>query len=254
MHARMQWCNAADQLRPRGPELAGLMHGSRRCACLYGIPDGAPRQDPRHQSTGTAERRDQAAHRCARGFPNEAAIVRLLGAILLEQNDQAPCSAATRAWKRSAQSAILHTLSLPAVARSQRRSGASLLHHVMGHDLPRAYLVIRRAPENAGQPAEAEELMVIGRSIQRFWLTAKRLGLTMQPVLATLAFAHYGERQIQFSKEPGLTRRAESLARSFRATRGVSPEDVIFIARIGEPYPRLPTHRSGRRPLAELMS
>jgi sulfur-carrier protein adenylyltransferase/sulfurtransferase len=124
----------------------------------------------------------------------------------------------------------------------------------MGHDLPRAYLVIRRAPENAGQPAEAEELMVIGRSIQRFWLTATRLGLTMQPVLATLAFAHYGERQIQFSKEPGLTGRAENLARSFRASRGVSPEDVIFIARIGEPYPRLPTHRSGRQPPAELMS
>jgi len=117
-----------------------------------------------------------------------------------------------------------------------------------------AYLVIRRAPENAGQPAEAEELMVMGRSIQRFWLTATRLGLTMQPVLATLAFAHYGERQIQFSKEPGLTRRAESLARSFRQTLGVSPEEVIFIARIGEPYPRLPTHRSCRQPLAELMS
>jgi hypothetical protein len=76
----------------------------------------------------------------------------------------------------------------------------------------------------------------------------------MQPVLATLAFAHYGEHQIQFSKEPGLTRRAKSLARSFRVTLGGSPDEVIFIARIGESYPRLPTHRSGRQPLAELMS
>ena len=35
------------------------------------------------------------------------------------------------------------------------------------------YLLIRRAPENAGQPAEAEELTVMGRSIQRFWLNSK---------------------------------------------------------------------------------
>ena len=70
--------------------------------------------------------------------------------------------------------------------------------------------------------------MVIGRSIQRFWLTAKRLGLTMQPVLATLAFAHYGERQIQFSKEPGLTRRAESLARSFSGDTRCLPRGRHF--------------------------
>ena len=117
-----------------------------------------------------------------------------------------------------------------------------------------AYLVLRRAPENAGRPADAAELMAIGRDIQRFWLTATRLGLAMQPVLATLAFADYGERQIQFSKEPGLSRRAERLAGAFRQAIGVSSQEVVFIGRIGEPSPRLPIHRSSRRPLAELMS
>jgi hypothetical protein len=35
-----------------------------------------------------AQRRDQAAHRGGRHLPNEAAITRLVGAILLEQNDE----------------------------------------------------------------------------------------------------------------------------------------------------------------------
>jgi transposase-like protein len=34
------------------------------------------------------QRRGQAAHRCRCIFPNEAAIIRLVGAILLEQNDE----------------------------------------------------------------------------------------------------------------------------------------------------------------------
>ena len=93
----------------------------------------------------------------------------------------------------------------------------------------------------------------MGRGIQRFWLTATRLGLAMQPILATIAFAHYGERHIEFSSERGLLSRAEHLAKTFRHAFGVSPEEVIFIGRVGEPYHRLPTHRSGRRPLAELM-
>jgi hypothetical protein len=113
-----------------------------------------------------------------------------------------------------------------------------------------AYFVLRRSSTGDGTP---EDLMEIGRGIQRFWLTATRLGLAMQPVLAPLAFAHYGERGTHFSSEPGLTGRAETLAQSFRKVLGVAAAEVVFIGRIGEPKPRLPTHRSVRRPLAELM-
>jgi hypothetical protein len=89
--------------------------------------------------------------------------------------------------------------------------------------------------------------------MQRFWLTATRLGLAVQPLLATIAFAHYGERGIRFSSEPRLARRAQSLARAFRETLGAPAGEVLFVGRIGEPFPRLPTHRSTRRSLAELM-
>jgi nitroreductase len=115
------------------------------------------------------------------------------------------------------------------------------------------YFVLRRPPAGVSKQNGIEELLNVGRSIQRFWLTATRLGLAVQPVLATLAFAYYGERRIKFSSEPTLAGEAEALARAFRRTLGVAAEEVVFVGRIGEPYPRLPTHRSTRRPLAELM-
>ncbi|HEY4044296.1 MAG TPA: ThiF family adenylyltransferase [Rhodopila sp.] len=115
-----------------------------------------------------------------------------------------------------------------------------------------AFFVLRR-PRGAGNQAAVEELIEAGRGMQRFWLTATRLGLAVQPLLATIAFAHYGERGIRFSSEPGLARRAQSLARAFRETLGAPAGEVLFVGRIGEPFPRLPTHRSTRRSLAELM-
>jgi sulfur-carrier protein adenylyltransferase/sulfurtransferase len=118
-----------------------------------------------------------------------------------------------------------------------------------------AYFVIRRRPDGVGDVASAVEMLDLGRSLQRFWLTATRLRLAIQPVLAVLAFSHYGEHGVAFSSRSGLSRRAEALARSFRRTLGVvSTDEVVFIGRIGEPYPRLPTHRSTRRPLDELLT
>ena len=70
----------------------------------------------------------------------------------------------------------------------------------------------------------------MGCGIQRFWLTAARLGLALQPILATVAFAHYGECQIRFSSEPGLTGRAETLAESFRQALGLPPRRSCLLA------------------------
>jgi hypothetical protein len=51
--------------------------------------ESASDTDPQHQSTRATECRNQAAHECRRHLSDyEAAITRLVGAFLLEQNDE----------------------------------------------------------------------------------------------------------------------------------------------------------------------
>jgi sulfur-carrier protein adenylyltransferase/sulfurtransferase len=87
-------------------------------------------------------------------------------------------------------------------------------------------------------------------AVQRFWLEASRLGLAVQPALAILAFAHYGETNAAFSADPTVVRKARVLSTRFRQVLDDSADEFVFIGRIGQPLPRLPTTRSTRRPLA----
>jgi putative transposase len=87
--ARQQWRRVADQLRPRVPKLAALMDKAEEdvLACM-----SFPRQyraklhstNPLERLNGEVKRRTEVVGI----FPNEAAIRRLVGAILLEQNDE----------------------------------------------------------------------------------------------------------------------------------------------------------------------
>ena len=116
-----------------------------------------------------------------------------------------------------------------------------------------AYFTMRLA----GPPAAPEErigrLLRTGQHIQRFWLEASRLGLAMQPALAILAFAHYGETEIPFTSDAALRTKAKRLSAGFHRRLGMGPAAFIFLGRIGEPYTRLPTSRSTRRRLSELL-
>ena len=141
-------------------------------------------------------------------------------------------------------------------ARLLNRLGAATVASLEMDYLPgvrsAAYFVMRYSPERGGRQATWTALLDIGRGLQRFWLTATRLGLAMQPTMAILAFSHYGEHRVPFSTDVQLSRRAEHLAHSFQRVLGVAPGEVVFIGRIGEPYPRVPRYRSSRRPLTEL--
>ncbi len=104
-----------------------------------------------------------------------------------------------------------------------------------------------------GAPRDVAGLLVAGGDLLRLWLTATRLGLAMQPGLAILAFAHYGEADAPFTASSALRREAARCARRLQQLTGEGTAGLLFLARIGEPRDAPPRERSVRRPLAELI-
>ena len=87
--AKQQWRRVADQLRPKLPKLATLMDEAEEDVLAYMTFPTQHRSklhstNPLERVNGEIKRRTEVVGI----FPNEAAITRLVGAILLEQNDE----------------------------------------------------------------------------------------------------------------------------------------------------------------------
>jgi len=87
--AHAQWRTVADQLRPKVPKLAALMDAAEHDVLAY--MDFPREHRTKLHSTNPIERLNGEIKRrtdVVGIFPNEAAITRLIGAILLEQSDE----------------------------------------------------------------------------------------------------------------------------------------------------------------------
>jgi len=134
-----------------------------------------------------------------------------------------------------------------------------LNRYLAGHLVPRIELDFLPALRCAGhfillcdaEPKGIEDYVDAGRAVQRFWLTATKLGLQLQPEMTPLIFAQYVRQGIPLTRAMPAMQRAKDLARVLERLIGETSARAVFMGRIGHgPAPR---SRSVRRPLANLL-
>lgn len=93
--------------------------------------------------------------------------------------------------------------------------------------------------------------LAAGRATQRFWLTASRLGLQLQPTVSPLVFARYRRDRREFTREQACVKLAATVSRGLDDVLGREHVPKVgFMGRVG--YGNGPKARSIRLPLKAL--
>ncbi|MDQ6681443.1 MAG: molybdopterin biosynthesis protein MoeY, partial [Pseudomonadota bacterium] len=83
-------------------------------------------------------------------------------------------------------------------------------------------------------PAGVDDQLAAGAAVQRFWLTATRLQLQLQPQYTPLVFAAYSRKGIAFTSVIAARRRADAVAVMLGALLGDhAARSAVFLGRIG---------------------
>ncbi|MDP1720344.1 MAG: hypothetical protein Q8L08_05025 [Candidatus Nanopelagicaceae bacterium] len=84
------------------------------------------------------------------------------------------------------------------------------------------------------EPEIIDDYVNAGRAVQRFWLTATKLGLQLQPEMTPLIFASYVREGTRFSRAKGAWSAAEYLSTQLDNLVGeTASRQAVFMGRIG---------------------
>ena len=101
-------------------------------------------------------------------------------------------------------------------------------------------------------PGTLEDWMEAGRALQRFWLTATRLGLQCQPEVTPLIFSRYVGVSKKFTRDEAAWKAAQEVRQELSRLFGLEVvERAVFLGRLG--LGPLPEARSVRKPLRQLV-
>lgn len=101
------------------------------------------------------------------------------------------------------------------------------------------------------KPNIMDDFVAAGRAVQRFWLTATRLGLFQQPEMTPLIFGSYVRNEIKFTTVTTLQNQARKLEFASMNLIGADLDHAVWMGRVGAGP--APIARSTRHPLERLM-
>ena len=87
------------------------------------------------------------------------------------------------------------------------------------------------------KPQSVADYVLAGRALQRFWLTATKLGLQLQPEMSPLIFRAYAKSGIPVSARKGAPGEAAKVAEALDLALSGSADHTVFMGRIGTGKP-----------------